>query len=86
MFTPDEIRARVRVTPFVPLRIVTSSGQTFDVYHPDLVMIGRRSLEIGTASAENAIYYEQVTRVAIMHVTALQDLPSPASPTGNGQQ
>jgi len=86
MFTPDEIRARVRVTPFVPLRIVTSSGQTFDVSHPDLVMIGRRSLEIGTASAENAIYYEQVTRVAIMHVTALQDLPSPASPTGNGQQ
>ena len=51
----------------------------------DLIMIGRRSLEIGTASAENPAYYEQVTRVAIMHITALQDLPSQAPQTGNGQ-
>jgi hypothetical protein len=86
MFTPEEIQARVRQRPFVPLRIVTSAGDAFDVYHPDLIMIGRRSLEIGAPSSENPTHYERVVRVAIMHVTTLEDLPSPASAGGNGQR
>jgi hypothetical protein len=70
----------------VPVRIVTSAGQTFDVRHPDLIMIGRRSLMIGTASPQNPSVYDQVTRVAILHVTTLEDLPTPSSPAGDGQQ
>ncbi len=85
MFGPDDIKARVRVQPFVPLRIVTSAGQTFDIYHPDLVLIGRRDLTIGRASTEDAETYEQTTRLALMHVTALEDLPVPALPSNNGQ-
>jgi hypothetical protein len=85
MFTPDEIEARIRAQPFVPVRIVTSSGQSFDIYHPDLLLIGRRSLEVGSASNENPKHYERVTRVAIMHITALEDLPSSVSSSGNGQ-
>jgi len=46
MFTPDDIQARVRERPFVPLRIVTSE--------------------------------------AVMHVTALEDLPTPTPPSGDG--
>lgn len=85
MFTPDEIEARIRAQPFVPVRIVTSSGQSFDIYHPNLLLMGRRSLEVGSASNENPKHYERVTRVAIMHITALEDLPSSVSPNGNGQ-
>jgi hypothetical protein len=85
VFTADDIYARIRQRPFVPLRIVTSAGQTFDVYHPDLVMVGRRDLTVGRGSAENPIHYDQVTRVAILHVTALEDLPTPKSADGNGQ-
>jgi hypothetical protein len=85
MFTADAIQTRVRERPFVPLRIVTSAGQSFDIYHPDLIMIGSRALLVGTASSANPTQFEQVTRVAIMHVTALQDLPTPAPPDGDGQ-
>ncbi len=84
MFTPEAIQERVQQRPFVPLRIVTSSGQMFDLYHPDLVMVGRRDLMVGMASVENPRQYERVTRVAIMHVTALEDLPAPTSLGGNG--
>jgi hypothetical protein len=86
MFTADEIEARIKDRPFVPVRIVTSSGQMFDVYHPDLVMISRRSLMIGTASTENPRRYELTTRVAIMHITAMEDLPSPSLPNPDGPQ
>jgi hypothetical protein len=85
MFTPNDIETRLHVRPFVPFRIVMSSGQAFDVYHPDLVLIGRRDLVVGTASTENPKHYEQTTRLALMHVTALEELLVPTLPPSNGQ-
>ena len=86
MFTADNIQERVRQRPFVPLRIVTISGEAFDVYHPDLIMVGRRDVMIGMASVNHPGQYERVTRIAIMHVTALEDLPVPTAPGGgNGE-
>ena len=82
MFTADDIQARVRQRPFAPMRLVTTTGESYDIYHPDLIMVGRRSVIIGTASAENPSQFEQVTRVAILHVTELRDLPIPAQSTG----
>ncbi len=85
MFTPEEIQARIRVQPFVPIRFVTSAGQMFEVYHPDLVLVGRRDVAIGHSSTENPAHYDQLSRLAIMHITAIEDLPVAKSPTGNGQ-
>ena len=83
MFSSDDIQRRLRQSPFLPVRIIISSGQTFDILHPDpdLVLVGRRDITIGMASTENPTQYEQTTRVPIMHVTALEDLPTtiPAS-------
>jgi hypothetical protein len=84
MFNADDIQTRLRNRPFVPMRIVTSTGQTYDVYHPDLVMVGRRALIVGTPSPENPTVFDQVTRITMLHVTELRDLPTPVPPTGNG--
>ena len=85
MFTPHEIRDRVRQQPFVPLRIVTSSGESFEVYHPDLIMIGTREIQVGRPSSKRAEFYEQLSRIAIMHITALEDLPRRSGSRGDGQ-
>ena len=80
MLSADDIQARLRERPFNPMRLVTSSGQSYDITHPELVLVGRRSLIIGTASNENPSQFESVSRVAIIHITDLQDVPSaPAS-------
>ena len=79
VFTSDDIQARLRIQPFVPVRIIASTGQTFDIYHPDLVMVGRRALVIGFASAENPTQFDQVTQLAILHVSELRNLPMPVS-------
>jgi len=34
------------------------------IYHPDLTMIGRRSITVGTASTENPRQYDHLTRIA----------------------
>jgi hypothetical protein len=85
MFTAEDIQARLRAKPFCPLRIIASEGQRFDIYHPDLVFVGRRDLMIGFPDPDTPTIYDRVTRVALVHVVALEDLPLPAPP-GNGQE
>jgi hypothetical protein len=86
MFTPETIKERVQRQPFVPLRIVTSSGGAYEVRHPDLIMIGRRELIIGLASKKKPGFYKELARVALMHVTAMEDIRAASKPKGNGQQ
>ncbi len=80
MFSADDIQTRLHERPFTPLRLVTGTGQSYDVHHPDLVLVARRFLVIGMPSAENPSQAEQVTRVALPHVTEMRDLPTPTAP------
>ena len=84
MFSADDVQRRLHEQPFGPLRIVTTTGNAYDIQHPDLVLVGRRFLIVGLPSAENPSQAEQVTRVSLLHVTELQDLPSAGSTPGNG--
>jgi hypothetical protein len=84
MFTAAEVYRRIKGAPFIPVRIRTSDGISYDIYHPDLVIVGPRFVTVGTASAEGPEYADLVTRVGMIHITALEDLPIPAKPGGNG--
>jgi len=75
MFTSQEVRERIRKQPFVPIRFVTSSGEHYDVHHPELVWVGRRDVHVGTASKEDPSVYEQAARLSLLHITAMEDLP-----------
>ena len=85
MFTAKEVYHRVKAAPFIPVRIRTSDGISYDVFHPDLVIVGPRFVMVGTASAEGPEYAELVTRIAMIHISALEDLPIPTKPGGNGE-
>ena len=65
-----------------PVLVYAVNGRTPIQLRTDLVLVARRFLVIGIPSAENASQAEQVTRVALLHVTELRDLPSPAAPPG----
>lgn len=86
MFTAEDIRDRVRKQPFVPLRITTSSGESFEVYHPEMMLVGRRDVQIGMPGPDDPTIYEQVTRVAILHITAIHDLSTRKRRDGNGRR
>ena len=84
MFTYRDIQERLHVKPFRPMRIVVSEGQHFDIFHPDLVLVGRHDITIGFPSSDSPTVYDGVTRVALVHVVSLEDLPV-ATPPSNGQ-
>ena len=84
MFTPEGIQARLREKPFRPVRIVVNEGLRYDIYHPDLVFVGRNDLMIGFSDSASPSIYDRVIRVAIGHVVGLEDIPVPATGSTNG--
>jgi hypothetical protein len=67
------------------MRIVTTTSEFYDIYHPDLVLVARRFLIIGLPAADNPAEAEQVTRLALVHVAELRDLPTvPQASPSNG--
>ncbi len=84
IFTPEAIQARLRERPFNPVRVVTTTGRTYDIFHPDLIMVGTQFVMVGFPSSQNPTVFDQVTRVALAHITELRDLPRPVAPSPNG--
>jgi hypothetical protein len=85
MFRAEDIQTRLREKPFRPLRIIAREGPRYDIHHPDFILVGQRDLSIGFPSAANPALYDQLVRVALVQVVALEDLAAPAaSPDGAG--
>jgi hypothetical protein len=76
MFLPEQIQARLREAPFRPFRLVISEGRRFDIDHSELVLVERRDRMIGTPDSAHPTIYDRVTRVALVHVVAMDDLPA----------
>jgi hypothetical protein len=81
--TYDELHAAARRQPFEPFRLVLTTGTTYDVRHPDLIMVGQRSAIIGIAGEPNGTVYHHTIKVDLLHVVGIEELPvSPPSTNG----
>jgi hypothetical protein len=78
MITANDIRERLAMRPFEPFRIVTSSGQHYDIPHSDFLFITKRTLAIATPKTEGDREPDGFHTVSILHVTALEVIPSRA--------
>jgi len=83
MLKSDDVREILRVIPFQPFRIVTSSGQTYDIFHPDSVYVTRHVLYVGVYLPYRPNEPDRAASVSMLHVSDLLPLPSPtkAEPT-----
>ena len=85
MITSADLKARANQQPFTPFRVVISSGDKYPVTHPDLIWVGTRDVQVGTASSKDPATYENCVRIAILHVTALEDMQASAKSKKNGK-
>lgn len=85
MFTGSILKERLQQRPFVPFRIITTPGDRYDVRHPDLVLVGKNYLIVGTAAEDNPGLFDRVTHVSILHIAALEELPTGTPKGSNGQ-
>jgi hypothetical protein len=78
MFTAQQLRERMTAHPFRPFRICLSDGKTFDITNHDGAFVKRNAIEVGIDLDPNG-FAESFAECAILHITHLEDLPTPVS-------
>jgi hypothetical protein len=80
----EELLRAVRTRPFIPFRLLTTNGETFEVRHPELCMAGARTVAIGlTAPSQTQAIYDVVTIVDLLHIVRLEPIPQPVPSNGS---
>ncbi len=78
---PEELREALQ-QPFEPFRLVMTDGESYEIRHPDLLWVGRRSAMVGLTGEPGRTFYERSVRVDLLHIIRLEPLQSVG---GNGQ-
>ena len=75
--TVQTFRELLTQRPFKPFRLVMSSGQSYDVRHPEMAMLTRTSILVGIDEADDGVPAE-FKICSLLHVTAVE-------PSGAGE-
>lgn len=70
----EEFKELLEVQPFVPLRIHMSDGKTFDIHHPDTVLVLRSRIDIGVPAEPPARILDRVEHCSMLHVVRVEEL------------
>ena len=76
---PEELTELLRKRPFVPLRIHLTDGQSYDLRHPEQVLVLRQGIDIGIQPDPITGVLERVEHCALWHIVRVEEL-QPAAP------
>jgi hypothetical protein len=76
--TVQTFREMLARRPFQPVKITLSSGQSFEIRHPEMALLTRTSLLIGTDVAEDGVPQE-FKIVSLLHVASMEPLTNRAA-------
>jgi hypothetical protein len=79
---PEDVQRRLQQRPFQPFFLHLTDGSQFEVRHPDLILLGRRSLILGLTSDPNQTLYDRAVDIDLLHVVQME--PSPVQMPKNG--
>ena len=82
---PEEFRDTLKHQPFEPFRIVLIDGEGYDVRHPDLLLVGKRSAIVGLAGSGDEPYYERAVKVDLLHISRIEPLSKVQRRNSNGK-
>jgi hypothetical protein len=79
---PEELVQLLRRRPFVALRFHMTDGQTYDIRHPDQVLVTRSRADIGMSPDPVTGVLERTEFCSLLHIVRVKELHQ--SVTGNG--
>ncbi len=70
---PEDIRNFLNKRPFQPFRITLTDGRSYEVRHPELVMVGRSAIVIGLpAPEESEPVFDRLVTVSLIHIMQIE--------------
>jgi hypothetical protein len=82
---PEELRELIRRQPFVPMRLHMTDGKTYEIRHPENVILSRARVDIGVGADPATGVVDHVDFVSLLHIVRIEDVPAAAPQGGNGQ-
>jgi hypothetical protein len=76
--TVQTFRELLAQRPFKPFRLVMSSGQSYEVGHPEMAMLTKSDLLVGTGDTDEGVPAE-FKICSLLHVSAIEPIGSSAS-------
>ena len=77
---PEEITTALRRRPFVPFRMTLTEGSTYEIRHPELCMVGRRSTVVGITSTDHPDpLFDRSVTLDLLHIVKLEPLETPSA-------
>ena len=71
--TVQTFKAMLARRPFQPVRVILSSGNAYEIRHPEVALLTKTSLLVGTDLADDGIPAEFKV-LPLLHVTAIEPL------------
>ena len=73
--TVQTFRKLLTERPFKPFRLIMSSGQSYEVRHPEMAMLTRTDLLVGVGDTDEGVPAEFCI-CSLLHVTAVEPIGS----------
>jgi hypothetical protein len=71
----EDVLEFVQRRPFEPFRLTLTSGQTYDVVHPEFAIVGKSVVAVGVPEGEGeSRVADRVATVSLFHITQLEPL------------
>ncbi len=71
----DELKELLVRKPFVPLRLHMTDGTTFDIRHPDNIIVLKSRVDIGVGADARGVV-DRVDYCSLLHVVRIEELQS----------
>ena len=71
---PNEILDALHTNPFEPFRMCMTDGKTYDIYHPEMCMVGKRSVILGILAHPTEELFERTIKLDPLHILRLEPL------------
>lgn len=67
-----ELYRKLREHPFEAFRIHVSDGTSYEIKHPEQIMVGQRSCYVGMGNGEGP--FQRIAVVSNIHITRIEPL------------
>jgi hypothetical protein len=71
--TVQTFRDMLARRPFQPVRVTLSSGQSYEIRHPEMAFVTRTDLLVGVDLAEDGVPAEYKI-LSLLHITAIEPI------------
>lgn len=77
---PEDVREFLRKQPFQPFWLALTDGRTYEICHPELIMVGKSSAVVGLLRPGDVEpIYDRAVTVSFLHIMQIEPLESAAA-------